>query len=819
MGMFSPSEASLVDRLPYWGFMAPDIVLTTDGLLLLFAQVTPAGVDGKSAEDLDQVTQAWQRLLAAVEAPHRAFFVFQRPEPPLAGDFAGRDDLAGLAQRKRAAFVSRNTRQMDVYLVVAFDPKLRNSFREDHARWWMAYARRWLRERTRQEHLTFYVRELMADAVAAARTRYQALVAQVSDLTPVRTLEGNAITRLLHRIVNQAQGAYAPLSRNPRYGLSWRLADETLVFERNHMLVGDKIVGLYSLALPPQASAANALGELYSLPVDLCGVLEWRPVERYEAARRIRSVQKHYNTMRWSFLAAITDTEGTQMAVEDASSGAAVEQLHRAMLELETVGVPYGDFALSFSLAVDSPAELDEVGAQIQRVVTELDGKAVKERYGQPSVWFQRWPGQKATPFARPLFVSAGQVATMAPLFGPVSGYERCKHLDAPPLTRFETRWSSLYGYDLFGGKDVGHTLVLGATGSGKSFLLNFLLTQALQYDPRVVILDLGGSYRWITEFVEGSYLGMSAEVDPAAAGLQPLGLEPGERTTQFLTGWLRRLLELGDYPVQSAELEDIRRRIEDVYRLPREERTLSAVVKLLDKEMWPALGRWVGEGAWASTFDGPPRPVELARDRWQVIDLAGAQEHEDWCAAALSYLFERLRLVIDDEKEIGRLKLMVVDEAWRYLSDPSVLTALMEAAKTWRKRNAVLVLATQSVVDVASNDAARALLEMLPTKLFLANPDFPRSAADTLSLTDAQFETVRTLQPKQEIYLHRAREQVVLRLGVDPESYWLYTSSPTDAAVRARMVAAYGLEGALTRLAAGLREPGEDVMKQAVLA
>ena len=63
------------------------------------------------------------------------------------------------------------------------------------------------------------------------------------------------------------------------------------------------------------------------------------------------------------------------------------------------------------------------------------------------------------------------------------------------------------YHYDLFQG-DVGHTLMLGATGAGKSFALNFLLVQALQYDPCVLILDLGGSYRWLTQFLGGGLYG-----------------------------------------------------------------------------------------------------------------------------------------------------------------------------------------------------------------------------------------------------------------------------------------------------------------------
>ena len=58
-----------------------------------------------------------------------------------------------------------------------------------------------------------------------------------------------------------------------------------------------------------------------------------------------------------------------------------------------------------------------------------------------------------------------------------------------------ETPWRTGYHYDLFNG-DVGHTLILGATGSGKSFTLKFLLVEALKYGPRVLILDLGGSCR-----------------------------------------------------------------------------------------------------------------------------------------------------------------------------------------------------------------------------------------------------------------------------------------------------------------------------------
>ena len=99
---------------------------------------------------------------------------------------------------------------------------------------------------------------------------------------------------------------------------------------------------------------------------------------------------------------------------------------------------------------------------------------------------------------------------------------------------------------------------------------------------------------------------------------------------------------------------------------------------------MWPALGRWYGSGAWAKYFDNAADGDDLDFEDWQVIDMAGAAEHEDLCEAALFYLLERLRLALENPDETARVKLMVVDEAWKYLQDPAVLGYLAEAAKTW---------------------------------------------------------------------------------------------------------------------------------------
>ena len=109
------------------------------------------------------------------------------------------------------------------------------------------------------------------------------------------------------------------------------------------------------------------------------------------------------------------------------------------------------------------------------------------------------------------------------------------------------------------------------------------------------------------------------------------------------------------------------------------------------------------------------------------------------------------MRLALENPDETARVKLMVVDEAWRYLRDPAVLSYLAEAAKTWRKKNAALIMATQSAVDVTGTAGAEALLESMPTKLFLANPELPAKAADIFRLNPSEVATIRGLIPKRE--------------------------------------------------------------------
>ncbi len=790
------AAGSLAEELPYWGWLDDGrSCLTRSGELIAAGRIRPAVTDGRTPEQIDRVLGLWQRLLSGLGPDTRLqFHLLRRPSRGESPQGIG-SDIASISGRKRSAFLAGRVQRLDAFVVWSHNPGLRQVGGRSGSGTRSRLKR--LRKRGGKTGATY-----LASEIEAAADRFRVMIdagrSLVAEHTPIEMLGAHEACGLLSELTNKP-GTYWDGATGS--GINWRLALSELEAERSHLRLDGEPVILYSLLSPPGQAHANLLQDLYCIDATLTVSLEWRPWTVESARRRIRSAQRHYFARRYSMMAHAQDAQGTAAAMVDSAAAAESDRLGSALVELEADGVAYGEASLTVALHGELE-EIERLDGDVRRLFAAHDAKVIREGYGQLPAWFARLPAQPSRRQVRRVFVSAGLAACLAPVFGPPRGNRTSRHLDREPLAVFETPWRTAYRYDLFTG-DVGHTLILGATGSGKSFALNFLLVESLKYDPRILILDLGGSYRWLTRFLGGRYLELApGEAEPTLR-LQPFALPPTTRTFQFLTGWVLRLLKLGGYEASGADTSEIRARIEDLYALGPERRTLSVLAGSLPSTMWPALSRWTEGGAWGAFFDNMPSgAADIEFRDWQVIDLAGAVEHADLCEAALSYLLERMRLEIEDPAETARLKLMVVDEAWRYMQDPAVLNYLAEAAKTWRKKNAALVLATQSAVDVTGTPGASALLESIPTKLFLANPELPAEAGALFRLNESEVAQVRELTPKRELYLRRPDEAAVLRLEVDPESYWLYTSSPLDAERRAEAVARHGLVPALELLA-----------------
>ena len=551
------AAGSLAEELPYWGWLGDGrTCLTRSGELIAAGRLRPAAVDGRTPEQIDRVLGLWQRLLSGLSPGARLYFYLLRRPAAIArgGEDDDGSDVAAVSKRKRGAFLQGRVQRLEAYVAWSSGSGLRPVAKSTRPGPAARLTRLW---KGRRKSAPTY----LAAEIEAAAARFRAMVeagrSLVAEHTPVEVLGAVDASRLLSELINRPG---LPWDGATGRGMNWRLALSELEAERSHLRLDGEPVILYSLLSPPGQSHANLLRDLYCLDATLTVSLEWRPWTVEAARRRIRGAQRHYFSRRYSMAAHVQETQGTAAAMVDSAAAVESDRLGAALVELEADGVAYGEASLTVALHGDLD-ETERLDGDVRRLFAAHDAKAVREGYGQLPVWFSRLPAQPPKRQIRSVFVSAGLAACLAPVFGPPRGSARSGHLGRESLAVFETPWRTAYHYDLFRG-DVGHTLILGATGSGKSFALNFLLVEALKYGPRVLILDLGGSYRWLTRFLGGSYLELTPGGE-AESGLrlQPFALPAGTRTFQFLTGWVLRLLKLGGYEPGGADTSEIRER------------------------------------------------------------------------------------------------------------------------------------------------------------------------------------------------------------------------------------------------------------------
>src|SRR6202000_2859963 len=133
--------------------------------------------------------------------------------------------------------------------------------------------------------------------------------------------------------------------------------------------------------------------------------------------------------------------------------------------------------------------------------------------------WLGSLPGHAYADLRRPL-VSSLNLCDMIPMSAIWPGPARNAHLSAevlkrghpgsqPALMVTRTAGTTPFRLDLHQG-DVGHTMIVGPTGSGKSVLLNTLALQWRRYpEAQVVIFHKGASSRASTLLAGGRLLAL----------------------------------------------------------------------------------------------------------------------------------------------------------------------------------------------------------------------------------------------------------------------------------------------------------------------
>ncbi|MFP5228737.1 MAG: VirB4 family type IV secretion system protein [Acidobacteriota bacterium] len=797
--------AAFGDQINLYGFWNDTAFLTKSGDLGMVLRVR--GVDYESL-DHDEQAYAVKRLEAALKNFGPGFHVYQylfktnNPEIPFA-EYQSAIVQTG-QERRREHFRDKADRLFEIeiyYCILLEGARSKTGIRAALQRLFQdpAGGLNELRAQFSNSGMKVLLRNQIERDLARLEQRVQAFMHQLGDLVGSELLNHRSQFRFFRRLLNYDGWRIVGEPGHSQF-LCDQITNSQLDPERDHLRVGDDYVRILTMKEAIGETRPLSLDALLKIPANFIAVSEWVPVAAAAARKEVNKRRRHFNIAKTGFISQLgNDAAKTNPrdVLVDESKQADIENLGDCLRALGD-GQQLGEFSLTMVLYGKDRQALDLVVGEFAGVFTNADGTLFAETYNQLNAYFAIVPGNYAFNLRR-LFLLNTNYADLSFLFTILPGEKINRYLGAEYLAVMETENQTPYYLNLHCG-EVAHTLILGMTGSGKTYLCIVLLQNAQKYDPLTFIFDIGGGFEALTHIFGGSYLSVGREERDFT--INPFSLPPTRENQEFLFSLLRVLIE-GDgqrYRLDFREEIKLWNAIERIYMLEPGQRTLSNLASIVG-ELRDRLYRWTRAGQYGFLFDN--QEDTLSFREFQTFNFRGWSDSPELLEPLLFYILHRASQEICDPRRLATFKAFLMDEAWLFMRNEVIRDYIVQAQKMWRKHKAAMILATQSMKELQESRMLQVVSESCPTKIFLANPEMDVDLyREAFHLNDTKIDLIAGLIPPGQMVICQPQLTKKARLEVDSITHWMAVNSAGENLLRQEYFHRYGIAEGLQRLA-----------------
>lgn len=372
-------------------------------------------------------------------------------------------------------------------------------------------------------------------------------------------------------------------------------------------------------------------------------------------------------------------------------------------------------------------------------------------------------------------------------------------------------------GLDLFDSNGNFNWLICAASGAGKSFFANDLITSYMSIGARIYVIDVGRSYEKICETLDGEFMSYGSssdicmnpfplvmkyddEADMLASMIKCMA-SPTGRIDEWSAATIDRVLresweELGP----SMMVDDVAKR-------------LCSHPDRRAKDLGEQLYNFTSAGTYGRWFNGENN-VQFD-NQLTVLELEELNSKKNLQSVVLlQLLYQITQTLYLPGRATTERTIIIIDEAWALLTQPLVAEFMVTAYRRARKANGSMGMITQSINDLWSNEkVGMAILENSQWWFLLAQK--PESIArikanKLLTLSDGGFALLESVHRDggnySEVMIYTNTPQgpvsAVARLVVTRYAALLYTTDPAEknmiATLRAR---GYSLREAISHI------------------
>ncbi len=461
------------------------------------------------------------------------------------------------------------------------------------------------------------------------------------------------------------------------------------------------------------------------------------------------------------------------------------EDLEKARDGVASGLVGFGLHQHTLLIFADDPRSLEHHIAKASQWSSQAGLILIRESKFIRPLFFSQLPGNFKD-CRRAVLLSSENFAGYAPLHNYHIGYKDENHLGSAVMmmessgkTPVYFNWHKRSSLDNPG---LGHTLILGPSGGGKTVLLSALETMTRKYRHRSILFDRD---RGCEIFIRASG-GFYSVIEPGVpTGFNPLQLEDTPANRQFLIYWFSSLL-VGQGNLSPAAKVEVTNVINANYTLDKDKRRLSIIAQFLpaDFPYHDNLSPWLEGGELAYLFDNPKDNLNLSRNTitgFDMTNLIGEGEN-DYSGSVFSYLFYRQQLSLD-----GTLTMCHMEESHQVLEHPFWVAWLKKKIPSYRKKNFAIVLSTQAPENILNSPLRPYLMSNTATFIFLPNSDAVYEVyVKGFNLTEGEYEWIKTIGDASHSFLFRQGSDVMpMKLNLTGCEKYLKIFSGNEASIQ----------------------------------
>ncbi|WP_390903709.1 VirB4 family type IV secretion system protein, partial [Wolbachia pipientis] len=300
---------------------------------------------------------------------------------------------------------------------------------------------------------------------------------------------------------------------------------------------------------------------------------------------------------------------------------------------------------------------------------------------------------------------------------------------------------------------------------------INFLLSEARKFNPRIVMLDNTGKSMIFTKAIGGKYYIIDPQYHNKSLKFNPLNINDSDANRKMLCELIRRMVARDDIT------DKIKKVVDSIFMIPRESRSISQISEILGL-LGGNIDKWYGNGEFAYLLNDNEELCVDWKTKIITINTTNLTKQKECMSVILYYFLYSFELQCD-----GSPAILVLDEAWE-ISD---IFSTEKEFDDWIKRmtalNVVVILSTENLNLAFMSKFTQYLDKHIDTRILMPNVNANRLYMKAFSLSKEELNVIlQTPTQDGSFLIKQYKELVTLNLDLKDmrETYVLSSRKET---------------------------------------